>query len=232
MARLVMETGEMPSKDDVEKGRKELSLLKSIQELSHADRPQEFHFAARQDDLSDCGEYGYRLVDNDRLLARATAWINAHFPEDVKMDYAQVFARRLRFNFARAKLAFGRSEEVVDSIADVLKFEGFDRTVMRAVSHLPMSSQFLLAWMTIRARPYGFKQLTRSLWRRFGLTGHCDRAGVALPTNLARDCLAQRHRCDRRMGAVAHSDCRGPAGAERITSRRDWPYGRIRGGHL
>ncbi len=106
-------------------------------------------------------------IDNDRLLARATAWINAHFPEDVKMDYAQVFARRLRFNFARAKLAFGRSEEVVDSIADVLKFEGFDRTVMRAVSHLPMSSQFMLAWMTMRARPYGLKQLTSSLWRTF-----------------------------------------------------------------
>lgn len=104
-------------------------------------------------------------AENDRLLDKAVEWIRLYYPEDIKENYAKLFSRRLRFNFARAKLIFGGAQPAIEPIADVLKLRTGDRVLMRFVSRFPMGSHLLLAWIVVRARPYGLVQLARALWR-------------------------------------------------------------------
>ena len=112
------------------------------------------------------GRASLSLSDNERMLAKAQTWIAANFPVDVKIGYAELFDRRLRFNFARARLVWRHVQPDINSIADVLKWRSFDRAVLRLASKIPLvSSQVILAWMTIRVRPFALKELAIYFWR-------------------------------------------------------------------
>jgi glycosyltransferase involved in cell wall biosynthesis len=104
--------------------------------------------------------------ENEELLHKAKAWIGERFPADIKDEYASLFDRRLRFNFARSRLVWRDDQTDVQTIADIFKWGIFDRFVLGIASYLPyLSSKFILTWMTIRVRPYGLLAIFLSWWR-------------------------------------------------------------------
>jgi glycosyltransferase involved in cell wall biosynthesis len=107
------------------------------------------------------------LSDNEQLLSKSKNWITTHFPADVKSEYPGLFERRLRFNFARARLVWRGARRNTDAIADILKFGRFDRLMLRLASYLPIgSSPIILVWVTLRARPYAFSHIVAYACRR------------------------------------------------------------------
>jgi glycosyltransferase involved in cell wall biosynthesis len=125
-------------------------------------------------------------ANNEKLLAKARTWITTRFPDDVKTEYAEIFDRRLRFNFARARLVWGAVHDNVDSIADVLQWKSFDRAILRALSRMPVfSSQLALFWMALRVRPYGTTAIAAFLWRSVTLN-RTRRAALARAIDAAQ----------------------------------------------
>jgi glycosyltransferase involved in cell wall biosynthesis len=106
------------------------------------------------------------MSDNEALLRKARAWIGTNFPTDIKDEYAGLFDRRLRFNFARSRIVWRDDQTDVQAIADIFNWGIFDRLVLRIASYLPhLSSKLILAWITIRVRPYGLWSMFSSWWR-------------------------------------------------------------------
>jgi glycosyltransferase involved in cell wall biosynthesis len=131
------------------------------------------------------------LADNEQLLAKAQNWIATNFPDDIKGEYATLFDRRMRFNFARARLVWRRGQTDVGSIADVLKLGRIDRAVLNLASYVPIvSSPLLLAWITIRVRPYGLKAIFAYVWRAT--------ANRTLRNNIAKIIRISQHNNDAR----------------------------------
>ena len=120
------------------------------------------------------------IDDNEMLLYKAKVWIETHFPADIKDEYGRLFDSRLRFNFARSRLVWRNEETDTQGIADILHWGKVDRLVLRLASRLPfLSSKTILAWMTIRVRPYGFWSLF-SAWLR-GVTINQRRRAELVP---------------------------------------------------
>jgi glycosyltransferase involved in cell wall biosynthesis len=105
------------------------------------------------------------LAENRRLLQVGADWITRHFPDDVRDSYRKLFDRRLRFNMARHWLLWSDRATGGNAIADLLDWGRFDRAVIRLLGHLPqMSSTFILAWMTLRLRPFSLRAMLGSWW--------------------------------------------------------------------
>lgn len=106
------------------------------------------------------------VTDNEQLLDKAKLWIREHFPADIKSEYASLFDRRLRFNFARSRLFWRDSHTDVQMIADIFKWGAFDRFILGLASRLPyLSSTAILGWVTLRVRPYALRTMLSSWWR-------------------------------------------------------------------
>lgn len=108
-------------------------------------------------------------VDNSRqVLAAAQAWMAAKLPEDVKVQHAKLFDRRMRFGLARLWIVWRDQKKLnVDAISDIAKFDNRDRAVLRFLAGLPLllSSALVLAWMTLRLRPFGIAGMATAFWR-------------------------------------------------------------------
>jgi glycosyltransferase involved in cell wall biosynthesis len=98
--------------------------------------------------------------ESERLVRIAREWINARFPPDIKIEYADRFEKRLRFNMARLRLVWAKGGIDADAISDILQWNGLDRKITRAIARLPFAGKLMLAWMTIRTGAY----TPRALW--------------------------------------------------------------------
>ena len=104
-------------------------------------------------------------AENKKLLDLSKHWIASHFPADIRDEYGVLFDRRLRFNMARQRLAWRQGSLDTVGIAEVLNCSTLERTCLSLVAKLPWSSLMILAWMTIRTRPYGIGPILLSWWR-------------------------------------------------------------------
>jgi len=124
--------------------------------------------AYNKDPLSYSGRNALSVSESRRLLDEAQSCMAANLPEDVRDEHAPLFDRRMRFGLARLWVIWRDSRPNTDAIADILNFSSFDRKVLAACSRVPIGGGYLtLAWMTLRARPFGLRALVAACWRTF-----------------------------------------------------------------
>jgi hypothetical protein len=113
---------------------------------------------------------------SEKSLAAASRWIATHFPDDVRDEYASLFDRRYRYNLARLRLIWASGRPDARELASLLKLSPFDRQVVTIFSRIPLvNSRLILAWITLRLRPFALSALGASLWRNMTV----NRAGRA-----------------------------------------------------
>jgi glycosyltransferase involved in cell wall biosynthesis len=95
------------------------------------------------------------IAENTDLIAKAVDAVRATFPADVSKAYADILDRRLRFNMARLWLVFDKISIDSDGLSQVLRFSGFQRTVLQSLACLPFARYAVLIWMALVLRPYG-----------------------------------------------------------------------------
>jgi glycosyltransferase involved in cell wall biosynthesis len=101
-------------------------------------------------------------VESGHLVDTAIHWIKQHFPEDLRDQYALQFDRRLRFSMGRLWIVWRKSALDTHAMAKVMNLTFFDSAVMKILSNVPfVSSTFILAWTSIRMRPYGLWALIK-----------------------------------------------------------------------
>ena len=122
--------------------------------------------AYNKDPMSFSGRNALSVPDSQRLLAAARSWMAENLPEDVREEHGQLFDRRMRFGLARLWAIWRSGRLDSDAMADILNAGPFDRKVLRALARLPVGSSFLaLAFMTLRAPPFGLRATLAGLWR-------------------------------------------------------------------
>jgi glycosyltransferase involved in cell wall biosynthesis len=103
---------------------------------------------------------------SEKSLAIASRWIVEHFPDDIRKDYAELFDRRLRYNLARLRLLWGRRGSNGWGLTELLKLGSFDRVAVKVLSRIPLlNTMLVLAWLTLRLRPFGLNALAAASWR-------------------------------------------------------------------
>jgi len=100
------------------------------------------------------------------LLDAAKSWIAENLPEDVREEHGPLFDRRMRFAFARLWVMWRDGRKEADTIAEILNFSAFDRSIFKALSRVPFGARFLtLAWVTVRRPPFGVQAMVAAWWR-------------------------------------------------------------------
>jgi glycosyltransferase involved in cell wall biosynthesis len=131
--------------------------------------------AYNKDPASFSGRSALSVNDSLRLLDTARTWISENLPEDVRDEQRSLFDRRMRFGFARLWVIWRDGNANTDAIADILRVRSLDRKILSAFAHVPLLSGLLvLAWMTLRMRPFGAMAMIEAWWRtfRFKRIGH------------------------------------------------------------
>jgi glycosyltransferase involved in cell wall biosynthesis len=120
---------------------------------------------------------GLSATEGPRLIKTARRWIEDNFPADMRHSYALLAERRLRFNIARQRLVWASDKIDAAEIAALMQWGTFDQSVLRALSAMPIaSSRLVLAWLAMRARPYGVGAMARSFLRNLALNRSRRRA--------------------------------------------------------
>jgi glycosyltransferase involved in cell wall biosynthesis len=143
--------------------------------------------AYNKDPTSFSGRSALSVGDSLRLLDTARLWITENLPEDVRDEQRRLFDRRMRFGFARLWVIWREGEANTEAIADVLGFQSFDRNILSGLARVPLvSGLLLLAWMTLRMRPFGTLAMIEAWWRtlRFKRFG---RAAIQREVDLQRE---------------------------------------------
>ncbi len=114
------------------------------------------------------------VKDSLHILDAARSWILEKLPEDVRDEQQALFDRRMRFGFARLWVIWRDGTASTQPISDILGFQSFDRKVLSGLARMPLlSGRLMLAWMTIRMRPFGVVAMLEAWWRtiRFNRSG-------------------------------------------------------------
>lgn len=109
-------------------------------------------------------------TEGERLVGMGKRWIEEKFPADMRESYVPLFERRFRFGLARQRLVW--ADGAIDSagIASVMHWGRFDGAMLRILSAVPgLRSRLVLAWLALRARPYGLGPMVRSFLRSLAL---------------------------------------------------------------
>jgi glycosyltransferase involved in cell wall biosynthesis len=123
--------------------------------------------------------------ESARLIGTACAEVKTAFPRDIRDSYAGLLDRRLRFNMARLWLVFDKNKIEADGMADVLRFRGFTRAVLKICALLPFARLAVMAWMALVLRPYGVTAVI-SGWYRAKKASLIEARGVANAVTEAR----------------------------------------------
>ncbi len=108
------------------------------------------------------------VKDSLQILDAARSWILEKLPEDVRDEQQALFDRRMRFGFARLWVIWRDGTASTQPISDILGFQSFDRKVLSGLARMPLlSGRLMLAWMTIRMRPFGVVAMLEAWWRTF-----------------------------------------------------------------
>ena len=104
--------------------------------------------------------------ESSRLADKLVQHVKSAFPADVRDTYALLWSRRLRFNMGRLWLVFGKGVIDGDQLSAALQLSALDNRVLRLLAALPgLSKLAILAWLTVRLRPYGVRAIVKGWWR-------------------------------------------------------------------
>ena len=130
------------------------------------------------------GRVAMSFEASERSLAAAGRFIAAHYPADVRDDYAALFDRRYRYNLARLRLAWGNEPPDWREMTRFLKLGRFDNAALEALARVPvLGTRLILVWITLRLRPFAYSALAAAWWRRIT----ADRSTRADLQRLLRD---------------------------------------------
>ncbi len=112
------------------------------------------------------GRAAVSSTEGRHLINAASAWIERKYPEDVGAVYSRLFKRRLCFGMTRLRLVWQGARRNSETIAQLPGFNDLDRTIIDITSRSPaLSSQLVLAWISLRLRPFGILPLLRAVMR-------------------------------------------------------------------
>ena len=115
---------------------------------------------------SHSGQVAMTLEASEASLARAARWIAARYPADVRDWYGPLFDRRYRYNLARLRLIWSDGRPDVREVAALLKLGAADTAMVGVLAHVPaLNTKLILAWITLRLRPFSLSALARAWWR-------------------------------------------------------------------
>jgi glycosyltransferase involved in cell wall biosynthesis len=122
--------------------------------------------AYNKDPASFSARSALSVKDSLRMLDAARNWIAGNLPADLRDEQASLFDRRMRFGFARLWVIWRDGHPDTDAIADILDFGARDRKILAALGRAPLVAPVLtLAWMTLRMRPFGAREMAEAWWR-------------------------------------------------------------------
>lgn len=133
--------------------------------------------AYNKDPMSFSGRNALSIADSQRFLNAAALWIGRNLPEDVRVEHAWLFDRRMRFGLARLHVIWRKGRLDADAIAEILNVGSFDRLVLRAIARMPAGSSILtLGWMTLRRPPFRLSAMIGAWWRATNFKWRCRAA--------------------------------------------------------
>lgn len=107
------------------------------------------------------------IEENQRLLHLADEWIMHRLPEEFRLQYAELFARRLRFNLARLRLVWRDGQIKTNEIAELLKLTPRKRRLLQLANHFPLIAPgLILALVSLWTKPYSISSVTAAVWRK------------------------------------------------------------------
>ena len=125
----------------------------------------------RQDSLS--AQSALSPDQNSRLIQIAGERIADSCPATLGKDYPDLLRRRLRFNMAR--FALSAPDTKARAIADLVALGSFDSALINTIgTGTQVGRLAILAWLTVRLRPFGFFALTRA-WLNNLINNHARR---------------------------------------------------------
>jgi glycosyltransferase involved in cell wall biosynthesis len=113
------------------------------------------------------GRSALSVVRSRQVLNAAQVWIAEKLPEDVRVQHARLFDRRMRFGLARLWIIWrNENKPNVGAISDIIGFGYPDRNVLALLAKVPsFSGALVLAWMTLRLWPFSIRGLLAASWR-------------------------------------------------------------------
>jgi glycosyltransferase involved in cell wall biosynthesis len=121
---------------------------------------------------SHSGQVAMTRGASEASLDKAARWIAARYPADVRDWYGPLFDRRYRYNLARLRLIWSGERPDVKELAAFLKLGAADAAMMRMLAHVPvLNTKLVLAWITLRLRPFALPALAKAWWRSITLDG-------------------------------------------------------------
>ncbi len=120
-----------------------------------------------KDPTSFSGRNALSVERSRQMLDAAQVYMAAKLPEDIRAQHARLFDRRMRFGLARLWIVWRDQKRLnVAAISDIARFGHRDRAVLTVLAGLPLlSSALVLAWMTLRLRPFGISGMASAFWR-------------------------------------------------------------------
>jgi glycosyltransferase involved in cell wall biosynthesis len=113
------------------------------------------------------GRVAMSFAASETSLAAAGRYIAAHYPADVRDEYAALFDKRYRYNLARLRLAWGGAPPDPHELTRFLRLGRLDGAVLAALAHVPvLGTKLVLVWITLRLRPFAYSALAVAWWRR------------------------------------------------------------------
>jgi hypothetical protein len=89
----------------------------------------------------------------------------------------------------RLWLVFGKGVIDGDQLTAALQLSAFDNRVLRVLAALPVLSKLaILAWLTLRLRPYGVRAIVKGWWRARNLDRN-ERSAVQRAIAIARGAI-------------------------------------------
>lgn len=117
-------------------------------------------------------------TEGRRVLDIGLRCVAERLPKDVRSSYGPLFRRRFTFNMARQQLLWLRGEAAPNAVCDLLNCGPAERFLLRLIHRLPgIGGTLVLAAVTLRLRPVGFRVLVLSWWRNH-ITGRRERAAL------------------------------------------------------
>ncbi len=115
---------------------------------------------------SHSGQVAMTQEASEASLARAARWIAARYPADVRDWYGPLFDRRYRYNLARLRLIWSSGRPDVGALAALLKLGAADSAMVGLLARVPiLNIKLILAWITLRLRPFALAALAKAWWR-------------------------------------------------------------------
>jgi glycosyltransferase involved in cell wall biosynthesis len=105
------------------------------------------------------------VVNATNQIVASVAKVRQIFPKDLRDNYAGLLNRRLRFNVVRLLLLWGGKSPDIAGIVAVGELNEADRRILTLFAKAPrFGAAVIMAWITLRLRPFGLSAFLRGLY--------------------------------------------------------------------